>query len=68
MVQAKAVAAAKVTPAAAPRGNNVSHERPAETQKAKSSPMPANFFDNQGTKRQRDGENAKTSSPPLLAS
>lgn len=66
MVQAKAAAAAKVIPAAAPRGNNVSHERPAEPQKAKSSPMPANFFDNQGMKRQSDGENAKT--PPLPAS
>ncbi|KAM3411357.1 hypothetical protein ACQJBY_003167 [Aegilops geniculata] len=53
--EAKAAAAAKVTPAAAPRGNNVSHERLAEPQKAKSSPMPANFFDNQGTKRQSDG-------------
>lgn len=53
--EAKVAAAAKVTPAAAPRGNNVSHELPAEPQKAKSSPMPADFFDSQGMKRQSHG-------------
>uniref|UniRef100_A0ACD5TFC2 Uncharacterized protein n=1 Tax=Avena sativa TaxID=4498 RepID=A0ACD5TFC2_AVESA len=54
--EAKAAAATKVTEGAAPRGKNVNHERPAEpAQKAKSSSLPANFFDSQGVKRQNDG-------------
>jgi hypothetical protein len=59
MVQAKAAAATEVTEIAAPHGKNVNQERPAEPQKAKSSSLPANFFDSQGVKRQNDGENAK---------
>lgn len=54
--EAKAAAASKVTEGTAvPHGKNVTHERPAEPQKAKSSSLPANFFDSQGVKRQNDG-------------
>ncbi|KQK05621.1 zinc finger protein 830 [Brachypodium distachyon] len=57
--EAKAAAATKVTAGAAPRGNNVNHEQPAEPQKAKSSSLPANFFDSKGMKRQSDGTGAE---------
>jgi zinc finger protein 830 len=65
-VQAKAAAATKVTEGAAPRGKNANHERPAEPQRAKTSSLPANFFDSQGVKRPNDGENAKMLPLPQL--
>lgn len=49
--EAKAAAAAK---AAGSQGNTAKQEQPLESQKQKSSTLPANFFDKQGAKRQSD--------------
>ncbi|CAN6332551.1 unnamed protein product [Urochloa humidicola] len=53
--EAKAAAAAKAAPAAGagPR-LSTKQEQPVESHKQKSSTLPTNFFDNQGTKRQSD--------------
>ncbi|KAF0923384.1 hypothetical protein E2562_006288 [Oryza meyeriana var. granulata] len=53
--EAKIAAAAKAAPGAGSRGNKANHEQPAESQKPKSSTLPANFFENQGMKRHNDG-------------
>ena len=55
-LQAKA-AAAKAAIGAGSRGNIAKQEQLLESQKQKTSTLPTNFFDNQGTKRQSDGEN-----------
>ncbi|XP_062180776.1 protein ABA AND ROS SENSITIVE 1-like [Phragmites australis] len=52
--EAKAAAAAKAAAGAGSRGNSARQEQPVEPQKEKSSTLPTNFFDNQGTKRQSD--------------
>ncbi|CAL4894211.1 unnamed protein product [Urochloa decumbens] len=49
--EAKAAAAAG---GAGSRGNSAKQEQPVESHKQKSSTLPTNFFDNQGTKRQSD--------------
>ena len=55
-LQAKA-AAAKAAIGAGSRGNIAKQEQLLESQKQKTSTLPTNFFDTQGTKRQSDGEN-----------
>ncbi|KAL6839189.1 hypothetical protein ACP4OV_030861 [Aristida adscensionis] len=56
--EAKAAEAAKAAAGAASRGNNAKQEQVVEPQKQpqkqKSSTLPANFFDNQGSKRHSD--------------
>jgi zinc finger protein 830 len=52
--EAKAAATAKVAAGAGSRGNNTKQEQPVESHKQKSTSLPTNFFDNQGTKRQND--------------
>ncbi|EES18435.1 hypothetical protein BDA96_09G193100 [Sorghum bicolor] len=52
--KAAAAAAAKAATSAGSRGNSAKQEQPLESQKQKSSTLPTNFFDNQGTKRQSD--------------
>ncbi|XP_072148818.1 protein ABA AND ROS SENSITIVE 1 isoform X2 [Setaria viridis] len=58
--EAKAAAAAKAAPAAGagPR-LSTKQEQPVESHKQKSSTLPTNFFDNQGTKRQSDGRSVR---------
>uniref|UniRef100_A0A0E0DTG1 C2H2-type domain-containing protein n=1 Tax=Oryza meridionalis TaxID=40149 RepID=A0A0E0DTG1_9ORYZ len=53
--KAAAAASAKAPSGAGSRGNKANHEQPAESQKPKSSTLPANFFENQGMKRHSDG-------------
>jgi hypothetical protein len=69
MIQAKAAAAAsaKAPSGAGSRGNKANHEQPAESQKPKSSTLPANFFENQGMKRHSDGESNKHALPSVCA-
>uniref|UniRef100_A0A0D9WI58 C2H2-type domain-containing protein n=1 Tax=Leersia perrieri TaxID=77586 RepID=A0A0D9WI58_9ORYZ len=57
--EAKVAAAAKSASVAGSRANKVNHEQPVESQKAKSSTLPANFFENQGMKRPSDGTDSE---------